>query len=183
MPKRLLSAAVLPVILISCAFAQSSQLPTGTTVAVRTSDAIDSKTAEVGATFKASLDAPLMLDGKEAAPKGAEVILRLTEGKNAGKLAGKTVLTVALASITGAGQQYVANNAAVSIESNSKGKSSAKKVGFGTALGAGIGALAGGGKGAAIGAGAGAAAGTALAVATGPEVKIPSEALLSFKVE
>lgn len=183
MLQRLVPAAALSVILIFCAFAQSTQLPAGTTVSVRTIDAINSKTAEVGATFKASLDAPLILNGKEAAPKGAEVILRLTEAKNAGKLAGTASLTVSLASIAGAGQQYVANNASVSIESNSKGKSSAKKVGFGTAIGAGIGALAGGGKGAAIGAGAGAAAGTAVAVATGPEVKIPSEAVLSFRVE
>jgi hypothetical protein len=50
--------------------------------------------------------------------------------------------------------------------------------------GAIIGAIAGGGKGAAIGAGVGAGAGTAVQVFTrGQQVRVPSEALLEFRLE
>lgn len=170
-------------VFVHSASAQPLQIPPGVTVSVRTIDAIDSKKAEVGATFKASLDAPLNIDGKEVAAKGADVTLRLSEAQSAGKLSGKAALTVALVRVAGSSQQYLASNSTVSAESNGKGKSSAKKIGIGAAIGAGVGALAGGGKGAAIGAGAGAAAGTVLAVVTGPEVRIPSEALLTFKTE
>jgi len=183
MPTSLYLTAILLPASIFAVLAQPVPIPAGTTVSVRTIDAIDSKTAEVGASFKASLDAPLRIAGKEVASKGAEVALRLTESKDAGKLAGKAGLTVSLVAVAGARQQYSASGANVSVESGGKGKSSAKKIGFGSAIGAGIGALAGGGKGAAIGAGAGAAAGTVVAVVTGPEVRIPSEAVLVFKVE
>jgi len=178
MPTSLYLTAILLPASIFAVLAQPVPIPAGTTVSVRTIDAIDSKTAEVGASFKASLDAPLRIAGKEVASKGAEVALRLTESKDAGKLAGKAGLTVSLVAVAGARQQYSASGANVSVESGGKGKSSAKKIGFGSAIGAGIGA-----KGAAIGAGAGAAAGTVVAVVTGPEVRIPSEAVLVFKVE
>ncbi len=56
--------------------------------------------------------------------------------------------------------------------------------GGGSAFGGIIGALAGGGKGAAIGAISGAAAGTATqAVTRGKGVRVPSETVLSFKLE
>jgi hypothetical protein len=51
-------------------------------------------------------------------------------------------------------------------------------------FGAIIGAIAGGGRGAAIGAGAGSAAGAGVQVFTrGQQVKVPSEALLEFRLQ
>jgi len=54
----------------------------------------------------------------------------------------------------------------------------------GAVFGAIIGTIAGGGKGAAIGAGAGSAAGAGVQVFTkGEKVKVPSEALLEFRLQ
>src|SRR6202008_1947090 len=59
-----------------------------------------------------------------------------------------------------------------------------KYVGGGAAIGAIIGAIAGGGKGAAIGAGAGAAAGAGAQVLTrGHSVSVPTESLLTFRLQ
>jgi hypothetical protein len=60
----------------------------------------------------------------------------------------------------------------------------AKMVGGGTAFGSILGALAGGGTGAAIGALSGAAGGGALQLFTrGKAVKVPAEAVLTFRLE
>ncbi len=60
----------------------------------------------------------------------------------------------------------------------------AKKVGGGAVLGAIIGGIAGGGKGAAIGAAAGGGAGAGVQIIThGEQVKVPSEALLEFRLQ
>jgi hypothetical protein len=158
-------------------------IPAGTTVVVRTVDAIDSKTAEVGKTFRATLDAPLILNGQEAARKGADATLRIIEASSAGKLKGNAELTVALVSVNAGAKVLPVSNSTVSMESAGKGKKSLFKIGGGGAAGAAIGGIAGGGKGAAIGAAAGAGAGAAAAMLTGPQVKIPSETVLTFKVQ
>jgi hypothetical protein len=161
--------------------ARVTAVPAGTVV-IRTVDAIDSKTSQVGQTFRASLDEALNVGGVEL-PRGAEAVLRLTEARSAGKLKGSAELTIALVAINAGGKTYEVNTESVSQESEGKGKGSAVKVGVGTGVGAAVGGLFGGKRGAAVGAGAGAAVGTAVALTTGPQVKIPSETRLSFKVQ
>lgn len=158
-------------------------IPPGTTVLIRTIEPIDSKSAEVGATFRGALEAPIVLDGKEAAPKGGDATLRIIEAADAGKIQGKAQLTVTLVSVTSGADVLPVSGATVTMESGGKGRGSAAKIGGGAAGGAAVGGLFGGKKGAAIGAGAGAGAGTAAALLTGPHVKIPSETILTFKVE
>jgi hypothetical protein len=158
-------------------------LPAGTTVVVRTIDAIDSSSADVGKTFRGSLDAPLILDGQEVAHKGSDASLKIIEATSAGKIKGKAALTVTLVSVNAGTQTLQVNSATVSVESAGKGKGSAVKIGAGAVAGAALGAILGGAKGAAIGAAAGGGAGTAAAMLTGPHVKIPSETVLTFKVQ
>jgi hypothetical protein len=158
-----------------------ARVPAGA-VRVRTIDSIDSKKAKVGQTFDASLDEPLLIDGKEI-PKGSTAKLQLVEAKSAGKLGGKAQLSIALVSVEAGGVLYEAESESVTSESAGKGKSSAIKIGAGAGIGAAVGGIFGGGRGAAIGAGGGAAAGTALAMLTGPEVKIASETKLTFQVK
>ena len=63
-------------------------------------------------------------------------------------------------------------------------KSDMEKIGGGAVIGTIIGAIAGGGKGAAIGAASGGAAGTGVVLATrGKAATIPSEALLTFRLD
>jgi hypothetical protein len=163
--------------------ADVATLPSGSSIVVRTIDAIDSKSADVGRTFKASVDEPVIVNGKEVAGKGSDAVLKIVEAKTAGKLKGNAELSIMLVSVKSGDQILPIESDNVTMESAGKGKGSAIKIGGGTAVGGVLGGVLGGRKGAAIGAGAGAGAGTIVAVATGPHVKIPPETRLKFKVQ
>jgi hypothetical protein len=159
-------------------------IPADTPVTVRMVDSVNSETARTGQTFMASVDEPVQVDGQPVIPRGADVITKLVYDQNAGKLQGRTVLTLALVSVKYQGQWVDLTSNDVRTESGSQGAKSAKVVGGTAALGAIIGGIVGGGKGAAIGAGSGAAVGTGAAVATsGEKVVIPSETRLTFRLQ
>lgn len=156
-------------------------IPESTIVTVRTSDAIDSSTSSTGQTFRASLDAPIVVGDEVVVPKGLNVTLKLVNASSAGKFKGSSELTVSLESFAYQGKTYTVSTSDVQEKGASRGKRSAEVIGGGAALGALIGGLAGGGKGAAIGAGVGAGGGTAVqALTKGQQVKIPSETRLDF---
>lgn len=156
-------------------------IPESTIVSVRTIDSIDSSVNRSGQIFRASLDAPIVVDDQVVVPKGLNVYIKLTDASSAGKFKGRSELTVALDSFTYQGKTYQVSASDVQEKGGSRGKRSAAVIGGGAALGALIGGLAGGGKGAAIGAGVGAGTGTAVqAVTHGEQVKIPSETRLDF---
>jgi hypothetical protein len=160
------------------------QIPAGTPITVRMIDAVDSKVAHLGQTFRASVDEPVVINGQTVIPRGADAIAKLVEDQQSGKFEGKTILTLALTDITINGQMIDTTTADVSRASSSRGARTAKVVGGATALGAIIGALAGGGRGAAIGAASGAAVGGGAEVLTkGQQVKIPSETRLNFTLQ
>jgi hypothetical protein len=160
------------------------QIPVGTAITVRMIDAVDSKTAHLGQTFRASVDEPVVVNGQTVIPRGADALAKLVEDQQSGKFEGKTVLTLALTDITINGQMIDTTTGNVSQASSSRGARTAKVVGGATALGAIIGALAGGGRGAAIGAASGAAVGGGTEVLTkGQQVKIPSETRLNFTLQ
>jgi hypothetical protein len=156
-------------------------IPEGSTVAVRLIDPIDTKTAENGDTFRASLSAPLVVDGQTVVPSNADVEGRVVDTKSAGRFRGQSSLTLELTRLTVNGQSYGLQSNQWTKQASSTGKKTATKVGVGTALGAIIGGIAGGGKGAAIGAATGAGAGTGVqAVSGGEEITLPSETQLNF---
>jgi hypothetical protein len=156
-------------------------LPSGSTISVRTIDAIDSEKNNEGDEFKASLEDPIEINGTVVAPKGADVTLRLAKEKESGKLTGKTELTLEISSVTVDGKKVPVETSSVSEYSGSRGVRTAKTAAVVGGIGAVIGAIAGGGKGAAIGAGAGAAAGAGAQVfMKGQRVKVPSETVMSF---
>jgi hypothetical protein len=160
------------------------QIPTGTPLTVRMIDAVDSKVAHLGQTFRASIDEPVLVNGQTVIPRGADAVAKLVEDQQSGKFEGKTILTLALTDITINGQMIDTTTGDVSRASSSRGARTAKVVGGTTALGAIIGALAGGGRGAAIGAASGAAVGGGAEVLTkGQQVKIPSETRLTFTLQ
>ena len=160
------------------------ELPAGTNLVVRMIDGVDSEVNRVGQTFAASLDEPVLLNGETVIPRGADVVVKLTDAAESGKLAGRSELTLDLVSLKFNGKLVDVNTETISRESSSRGKRTAKVAGGTAALGAIIGAIAGGGKGAAIGAGAGAATGLGVEVLThGQRVKIPSETRLTFVLE
>jgi hypothetical protein len=161
-----------------------TMVPVDTRVTVRMIDAVNSRTAQLGQTFRASIDEPIYIDGREVIGRGADVVTKLVEDRQSGKFEGRTVLTLALVSITVNGRDVAVQSSDVKTESSSRGTRSAETVGGGTALGAIVGALAGGGKGAAIGAASGATLGAGVEVFTqGQVVKIPSETRLTFRLQ
>jgi hypothetical protein len=159
-------------------------IPSGTTLAVRLVDPIDSETSQQGQTFHATLDSPLAVDGDVVIPSGYDVEGHLVEVKSAGKFAGQSAVALQLDRISAGGKYYNLQTDQYRRQGSSRGKNTAEKVGAGAGIGAIIGAIAGGGKGAAIGAAAGGAAGAGAEVVTkGQRVKIPSETRLTFVLD
>ncbi len=160
------------------------EVPAGTQVVVRMIDPVNSERDSLGQTYRASLDQPVVVNGQTVIPRGADAVATLIDAQQSGKIAGRTVLTLDLKSITVNGRPYDIVTTGVSQQSGSRGERSAKVIGGTAALGAIIGGIAGGGKGAAIGAGSGAAVGTAAEVATsGQKVKVPAETRLTFTLQ
>jgi hypothetical protein len=161
------------------------EIPSGTVLTVRMVDSVDSERDSVGQTYRASLDEPVMDSrGDTLVPRGADVVVKLVDDKESGKLTGTTELTLDLVSLRINGRDVEIDTVAITQESGSRTARSAKVVGGTAALGAIIGAIAGGGKGAAIGAASGAGAGTAVQVMTkGQRVRIPSETRLTFTLQ
>jgi hypothetical protein len=162
----------------------SFELPAGTNLVVRMIDGVDSEVNRVGQTFAASLDEPVMAGGETLIPRGADVVIKLVDSRESGKLTGRAELTLDLVSVRVNGRMADINTQTVSRESSSRGERTAKTAAGTAVVGTIIGAIAGGGKGAAIGAAAGGAAGVGAEIVTkGQRVKIPSETRLTFVID
>jgi len=159
-------------------------LPSGTEISVRMIDSVDTERNKAGDTFHASLASPIVLDGRIAVPKNADLEGQVVELESAGRFAGRSSLALVLSGVTVNGRSYPLETEQYVQQGSSRGKRTAAVVGGGAAAGAVIGGIAAGGKGAAIGAGAGAAAGTGVEAATkGQQIRIPSETLVDFRLK
>lgn len=159
---------------------QALTIPAGTQITVRMIDAINGKTAQPGAQYRASIDDPVGVGSVIAIPRGAPCIIEVVNIQSGEGMA------LRMREINLAGKTYRPSTeyAGVDAEGTSKNKSAVKRgVGLG-ALGAGIGALAGGGKGAAIGAVVGGGVGAVSAVgAKGKQINVPAETRLIFALQ
>jgi hypothetical protein len=156
-------------------------IPSGTQLAIRTNEAIDSRNATAGQRFSAVMAGDVFdRSGALVIPKGsdADLVIRSTGGSD---------LVLDVDSIVVAGQRYVVSTADFEQkgrEGIGANKRTAEMVGGGAALGAVIGAIVGGGKGAAIGALIGGAGGAGAEVLTkGSEVRVPAETILNFRLD
>lgn len=179
------SVVVLCFGLCTLSMAQSNsaapEIPSGTEVHVRMIDSLTSAQAKSGDIFHGTLEDPILVNGKQLFPKGADVTGTVVSVHESGRLTDPGELNLVLNTISSKGVAASVNVQPLQIKGESHKKNTATKAGGGAALGALIGAIAGGGKGAAIGAGAGAAAGTGAAAATGKrEATVASEAVLNF---
>jgi hypothetical protein len=162
----------------------TSEIPVGTPLVLRMIDDVDSARDTVGQTFRASVDEAILVGERTVVPRGADVVVKLVEDKQSGRISGKTELTLDVVSVMVNGRMTDVRTEEVTRESASRTGKSGQVVGGTAALGAIIGAIAGGGKGAAIGAVSGAAAGGAVQVMTkGERVRIPSETRLTFSLQ
>ena len=160
-------------------------IPSGTNIAIRLIDPIDSEKNQTGQSFRATLDSPLADEsGNVVVPAGFDVTGRLDEVKSAGRFAGQSDIVMSLTQLSVHGRSYSLQTNQYSRKGSSRGKATAAKVGGGAAVGAILGGLFGGGKGAAIGATVGAGAGTGVSAATkGQQIVLPSETVLNFQLQ
>ena len=163
---------------------QPITVPSGTTLAIRMVDAIDTATNQEGDTFRATLDSPIVVGDRVVIPANADVMGRVAALRSAGHFTGKSELALELTKVSFGGRTYGIVTDQYTKEGSSRGKNTAAKVGGGAAVGTILGGLLGGGKGAAIGATVGAGAGGGVQAATkGQQIKVPSEAVLTFRLE
>jgi len=158
-----------------------ANIPSGTAVQVRITEALNSETANVRQAFHGTLAAPVLAKGRALFPKGASVTGEVVNVERSGRLSSPGELHLTLRTIRSGGRTYLLAVGPIMIKGDSHTKSNVTKIGGGAAAGAIIGAIVGGGKGAVIGSGVGAAAGTATAAATGKKpAAVQSEEVLSW---
>ena len=162
--------------------AASQTLSEGTSLVVRTTNSLSTKTHIAGQSFSANLEQPLALNGREVLAKGAEVEGVIVGIDKGGRVKGLATIAVQMTRLrTADGRSVEISTNTITRDANATKKKDALKIGIGSGVGAAIGAIAGGGKGAAIGAAAGAGAGTGVVLAThGDAAVIPSESVLHF---
>src|SRR5580704_7633344 len=159
-------------------------IPTGTPVHIQMIDSVNSATNHVGDLFHASLAFPIVVNGETIVPTGTDVYVKLTNSNSAGRLTGRSELTLQLARLDFQGKSYALSSDDYQEVGKSRGKRTAVGAGVGAAVGAALGGIFGGGRGAAIGAGAGDGAGFAGAATTeNTQVSIPSETKLDFNLQ
>jgi len=163
-------------------------VPAGTTLAVRTDQLIDSRTAAPGQTYSGVVaSAVLDNNGQVAIPRGASATLVIRDARAQGKVQGQSELAIDLAAVQVGGRRYrleTSDFVERGRQGVGKNRRTAEFTGGGGVLGTILGAVAGGGKGAAIGALSGAAAGAATqSITRGKGAQIPAESVLNFQLE
>jgi DUF3011 family protein len=160
-----------------------TRIEPGTQIAVRTIDTINTRQRDYRV-FAGTVDQDVLgNDGRVAIPRGSGVEMIVRD------VPGTTELTLDIESVTINGQRYAVSTEDQSVQAQRRSGVGANRrtgeyVGGGAVLGGIIGAIAGGGQGAAIGAAAGAAAGAGAQVLTrGSEIRVPSESVLTFRID
>jgi hypothetical protein len=166
--------------------AQTDRLSAGTEITVRTNESIDARHPSDSRIYSGVVDRDVTdRSGNVVIPRGsdAELILRDVDDEQ---------IVLDLESVTVNGRRYAVDTTSEVVtgteESRREGvganKRTGKYVGGGALIGGIIGAIAGGGKGAAIGAATGAGAGAVgQTVTRGGSVRLPSESLVSFRLD
>ncbi len=159
-------------------------VPAQTEFTVRTITSLNSGENKDGDTWEGTLESPVVVDGREVIPKGADVTGSVTRAVPSGRLGGRAELALTLTGVKVGGRRYTVTTSEVAQKEGSKTTRDVLLIGGGAGAGAAIGAIAGGGKGAAIGSAIGAIAGTGGAAATGKrDIKYPPESVLRFRLQ
>src|SRR5438067_113106 len=157
-------------------------LAAGTGLIIRLGETLSTDHNYTGDTFRAVLEAPIVMGGFIIADKGSKVLGCIANAQRAGRVDGLSDLVLALTEInTTDGQRVKIDTSSYDKRGPASSDRDTAEIAGGAALGALIGAVAGGGRGAAIGAGIGAAAGTGAVLATrGRPAVLPIETRLTF---
>ncbi|GDY26235.1 hypothetical protein [Agarivorans sp. Toyoura001] len=150
-----------------------THIPAGTPLMVSLDTAISSREHRSGHRFSGKLEGDLSVGGHLIAKTGDTVYGKVIQSEQAGRLAGKSSLSIALTDITINGQRIAIQTNSFNGLGDAQAKNTVKK----TAGGAAIGGLINGSDGAKDGAKVG--AGLAL-ITRGGAVQIPANTLLEF---
>ena len=162
---------------------QMVTVPQGTRLAVRLQQGVNTEKNNAGDPFEATLDGPLVIQGKTLAPAGTGVQGILTDVTDAGRVQGRASLTMILRHLFIGKEDYTLSTQPLTLVARSTQKKDAEVIGGTAAAGALIGALAGKGKGAAIGAGVGGGTGAGYVLATkGEPVAYGPETRFTFQL-
>ena len=160
---------------------QSITLPSGTEIAIRTIDRIDSKKADLKREYAANLDDPIIVNGLTVAPANTKAFLRVTDVQRAG-FARRASLSLSLIAVNINGQRVNVETDKVESKSGSQAKRTLTGTAVGAGTGAAIGGALGGGAGAGIGAGIGAAGGAVAGKLMGKAVEIAPETRFTYRL-
>jgi hypothetical protein len=159
-------------------------IPEGEVLQVRLDEPVNTRRNRAGDSFRATLHAPVVVEGRTILPAGTAFTGHVTDAAESGRMRGRAVLALTLDSFRLDGSERRVRTDRVVRQGEAHKKRNIGFIAGGSGLGTIIGAIAGGGKGAAIGAAAGGAAGTAGAAATGKmQVGLPAESLISFELK
>ena len=167
---------------------QGDMIPAGTQLAVRTNEQIQADAQSVGQTYQAEIAQDISdQNGRVIIPKGSPARLTVANVSSGTAGVGNNQVALALQSVNVNGRDYMLQSDTQTASNDrgiGKNKRTATMVGGGAVLGTVIGAVAGGAKGAVLGAVlGGAAGGTAQVLTRGKEVKVPAEAVLTFRLD
>jgi BON domain len=159
-------------------------VPNGTELVVRLTESLSSDLNEKGDTFLASLASPIMIGDRVVIPAEAGVEGKVIDVQTAGRFSGRPRVAVQMTRLTYNGKTYELRSSQYSKQGASRDARSLAAIGGGAGVGAIIGGILGGGRGAAIGSVIGAGAGTsAQAASKAPQVKLPAETVLNFRLQ
>ncbi len=158
-------------------------IPERTRIHVTLDQSLASNRNKAGDHFQATVNEPVVVDGKTAIPQGTHVEGRVVDARKSGHLKGRADLRLALDAVQMNGQTYDLRTTSAGRAAVSHKKRNWAWIGGGAGGGALIGALAAGGEGALIGGPIGAGAGVTVAYFTGKkDVKYPAETHLTFRL-
>ena len=160
-------------------------IPAGTIAAVRLGRGVGSDISRVEEAVPATLDRPVVIDGRTVLRTGSAASGYVAEATRSGKVKGRRRLALRFTRLTPAGgsaSYKMATRSWVAVAPATKQKD-ALTIGVPAAGGAAIGALAGGKKGAGIGALVGGGGGTAVVLGTrGKEVRVARGASIRVRL-
>ena len=160
--------------------AQIAFIPANTEVVIRTTEPIDTREADRNREYVVVLDEPLVVEGTQLAPKGADAVLQVTDANSVKGVKGRASLMVQLTAVTIDGRRVSVTTASVKSEGGSQAGRAAKAGIGGAAVGAVVGGIFGGKSGALTGAAVGGGAAVGAVAVTGQHIQVPTETRLTF---
>ena len=158
-------------------------IPSGTTLRLALTSAVNSDTSRVEEPVRATLRSPVTINGQVALPAGSEVMGVVTDAEGSGRVKGRARVAFRFNSVRANGERYDIKTSSYSQMAAATKKKDAEKIAIGAGAGAALGAILGGVGGAAKGAAIGGAGGTGVVLATkGNEVHLGPGAAITTRL-